>query len=90
MVTEEITFPVRVPSPVTVGLGIMTFTVTGRAAIFPIVADLLFPLQCRGTYRSAVSGKSQMIWIDQPLADGKIQELLLIKPENERKRILWF
>ena len=90
MVTEEIAFPVRVPSPVTVGLGIMTFTIAGRAAIFPTVADPLFPLLCRGPYRSAVSGKSQMIWIDQTHADGKIQELLLIKPENEGKRILWF
>ena len=30
MVTEEITFPMGVPSPVTIRLGIMTFTITGR------------------------------------------------------------
>ena len=30
MATREIAFPVRVPSPVTVGLGIMAFTVTGK------------------------------------------------------------
>ena len=90
MVTEEIGFPVRVPSPVTVGLGIMTFTVTERKAILPATSDPFFSLLCCGTDRSAVPGKSQMFRIDQSLADGKIQKLLLIKMENERKRILWF
>ena len=88
MVTEEIGFPVRVPSPVTVGLGIMAFTVTGRTAFLLTIADALFALLCGSTDRGAVTGKSQVPGINQPPVDGLVQKLLLIKPENEEKGIL--
>ena len=90
MVTEEIAFPVGVPSPVTVGLGIMAFTVTGKKPFFLTITERLFPLAGGSTDRSAVTGKSQMQGIDQAIANGGPQELLLIKPENEKKRILRF
>ena len=90
VVTEEITFPVGVPSPVTVRLGIMAFAVTESEAVFLTFTDSLFPLLRCGADRSAVPGKSQMIWPDQPLADGEIQKLLFIETENEGKRILRF
>ena len=88
VVSEEITFPVRVPSPVTVGLGIMAFTVTRRTAFVLTIANALFALLCGSTDRGAVTGKSQVPGINQPPVDGLVQELLLIKPENEEKGIL--
>ena len=90
MVTEKITFPMRVPSPVTVRLRIMASTVAGRAAFILTIADPLFPLLCGSTDRSAISGKGQMVGIDQSLADRRIQELLFIETENKKKRIFRF
>ena len=87
MVAEEITFPVGVPSPVTVGLGIMAFAVTRRTAFLLTIADALFALLCGSTDRGAVTGKGQVPGINQPPVDGLVQELLLIKPENEEKGI---
>ena len=60
VVTEEIRFPVGIPSPVTVRLGIMTLAVTGRTAFFLTIADPFFSLLCGSTDRSAIAGKSQM------------------------------
>ncbi|MBD9350165.1 MAG: hypothetical protein EGR50_02480 [Alistipes communis] len=51
---------------------------------------LLFSLLCGSPDRSAVTGKSQMLRINQSLLNGTIQELLLIKPENNGKRIFRF
>lgn len=90
MVAEEIAFPVGVPSPVAVGLGIMPFAATGRAAIFLTFTDPLFPLLCGSTDRSAVTGKGQMARNDQSFMDGQIEELLFIKAENKEKRISRF
>ena len=90
VVAEEIAFPMRVPSPVAVRLRIMAFAAAGRTAFFLAITDPFFPLLRGSADRSAVTGKSQMIWLDQPLADGEIQKLLLIKLENEGKRILRF
>ena len=90
VVAEEIAFPVGVPSPVAVRLGIMTSAVTGRTVIFPAVTDPLFALLSGSADRSAITGKSQMVWIDQPIADRELQELLLIKPGNKGKRIPGF
>ncbi len=87
VVAEEIAFPVGVPSPVTVGLGIMAFTVTGRTAFLLTMANALFALLCGSTDRGAVTGKGQVPGINQPPVDGLVQELLLIKPENEEKGI---
>ena len=42
------------------------------------------------TVSRAISGKGQMVGINQPLADRKIQELLLIETENKKKRIIRF
>ena len=87
VVTEEIAFPVGVPTPVAVRLGVMAFTVTGRTALFFTVTDALFPLLCSSTDRCAVTGKSQMTRINQSFMDRTIHELLFIKPENKGERI---
>lgn len=90
VVTEEITFPMGVPSPVTIRLGIMTFTITGRAAIFLAIANPFFPLLGSGADRGPVTGKSQMFRVNKSLRAGKGQELLVIKPEDEKEWICWF
>ena len=88
MVAEEIAFPVGVPSPVTVGLGIMTFTAAGRTALLVTVTNPFFPLLGGSPDGGTVTGKSQMARNDQAVVNGTVQELLLIKPENEGKGIL--
>ena len=90
VVTEEVAFPVGVPAPVAVRLGVKALTVTGREAFFPATADPLFPLLRGSTDRSAVTGKSQMVRVDQPFADRKIQELLPVELENKGERIFRF
>ena len=90
VVTEKIAFPVGVPSPVAVRLRIMTFAAAGRTAFFHTIADPLFALLCGSPDGGAVTSKSQMVWNNQFFLNRKIQKLLLIKPKNERKRILWF
>ena len=90
VVTEKIAFPVGIPAPVTVRLRIMAFAIAGRTAFILTVADPLFSLLCGSTDRGAISGKGQMVGIDQSLADRKIQELLLIETENKKKRIFRF
>ena len=79
-----------VPAPVAVRLGIMAFAVTGRTALFLTVTDPFFPLLCSSADRSTVTGKSHMLGIKQTFANGLIEELLLIKAENEGKRIFRF
>ena len=90
VVTEEIAFSVRVPAPVALWLRIMTFAGAGKASTFLTFAGVLFSLLCGSPDRSAVTGKSQMLRINQSLLNGTIQELLLIKPENNGKRIFRF
>ena len=90
VVTKKIAFPMGVPSPVAVWLRIMAFAATGRTAFFLAIADPFFPLLCGSPDRSAVTGKSQMVWVDQSFLNRTIQELLLIETENKRKRIFWF
>ena len=70
VVTEEIAFPMGVLSPVAVWLRIMAFAAAGRTAVFLTVADQSFPLLRGSPDRSAVTGKSQMFWIDQPNDPG--------------------
>ena len=90
VVAEEIAFPMGVPSPAAVWLRIMAFAAAGGTAVFLTIADAFFPLLRSSTDRSAVTGKSQMVWIDQSLLNRTIQELLLIKPKNKEKRIFRF
>ena len=90
VVTKEIAFPVGVPAPVTVWLGIVEFAVTGRAALFFTMTESFFPLLRSSTDRSAITSQSQMARIKEPFAAGKIQELLFIKLEDEIKRVLGF
>ncbi|WP_455056003.1 hypothetical protein [Merdimonas faecis] len=90
VVTEEVAFPVGIPSPVAVRLGIMALAVTGRTALFLAVTCALFPLLCSSPDRSAVTGKDQMIRIDQSFLDRKIQKLLLIEPKYKGKRLFRF
>ena len=79
VVAEEIAFPMGVPSPVAVRLRIMAFAAAGRTAFFLAIADPFFPLLCSSPDRSAVTGKSQMVRIDQSFLNRTIQELLPIK-----------
>ena len=90
VVTEKIAFPVGIPSPVAVWLGVMTFAVTGETAIFLTFTDSFFSLLCSSPDRSAVTGKDQMVWINLVFTDGKIQELLFIEAEDKIKRIYRF
>ncbi|MFQ7356323.1 MAG: hypothetical protein ACLROG_17305 [Coprococcus phoceensis] len=90
VVTEEITFPMGVPSPVTIRLGIMTFTITGRANHFPCNRKSVFSVAKHGADRGPVTGKSQMFRVNKSLRAGKGQELLVIKPEGEKEWICWF
>ena len=90
VVTKEIAFPMGVPSPAAVWLRIMAFAAAGRTAVFPAIADPFFSLLRSSTDRSAITGKSQMVWIDQSLLNRTIQELLLIKEKNKEKRIFRF
>ena len=54
---------------------------------YPYNRRYAFPLLCGSADRGAVTGKSQMILVDQPIADRKVQELLFIEPENKEERI---
>ncbi len=90
VVTKKIAFPMGVPSPAAVWLRIMAFAAAGRTAVLPAIADPFFSLLRSSTDRSAVTGKSQMVWNDQSLLNRTIQELLLIKPKNKEKRIFRF
>ena len=88
IVTKEVAFPMGIPSPVAVGLGIMAFTAAGRTALFPTVTEPFFPLLGGSPDGSAVTGKSQMARNDPAVVHGTIRELLLIKTENEEKWML--
>ena len=90
VVTEKVAFPMGVPSPVAVRLRIMAFAVARRTAVFLTIADPFFSLLRGSPDRSAVTGKSQMIRIDQSSVDGTIQELLFVETENKGKRIFRF
>ena len=84
VITEKITFPVRVPSPVTVRLRIMASAIAGRAAFILTITDPFFSLLCSSTDRGAITSKRQMVWIDHAFMDEKIQKLLLIEMENKK------
>ena len=84
VVTEEITFPMGVPSPVTSRLGIMTFTITGRAAIFRAIANPFFPLLGGGADRGPVTGKSQMFRVNKSLRAGKGHNKTRTSPAGHR------
>ena len=90
VVAEEIAFPMRVPSPVAVRLRIMAFAAAGRTAFFLAITDPFFPLLRGSADRSAVTGKSQMVWVNQSFLNRTLQELLLIETENKGKRIFLF
>ena len=90
VVTEKIAFPMGVPSPVAVRLGIQAFAAAGRTAIFLTIADPFFPLLSGSPYRGAIASKSHMVWVDQSFLNRTSQELLLIETENKGKRIFWF
>ena len=89
VVAEEIAFPVGVPAPVAVRLGIAAPAMAGATALFPAVAEPLLTLLCGGADGRAVTGKCQMCRIDQASADGLVQELLLVEPEDKGERIPW-
>ena len=90
VVTEKIAFPMGVPSPVAVRLGIQAFAAAGRTAIFLTIADPFFPLLSGSPYRGAIASKSHMVWVDQSFLNRTSQELLLIETENKGKRIFRF
>mgnify|MGYP007003812553 CR=1 FL=1 len=88
VVAEEIAFPVGVPSPVAVRLGIAASAAAGVTALFLTVAEALLTLLCGSADGRAVVGKGQMRGINQALADGAVQELLPVEPEDEGEEIL--
>lgn len=90
VVTKKVAIPMGIPSPVAVRLRITAFAVTGRTAIFLAVTDPFFSLLCSGADRSAVTGKGQMLGVNQSFLNRTIQELLMIKAKDEKKGILRF
>ena len=90
VVTEEIAFPMGVPSPVAVRLRIKAFAIAGRTAFFLTIADPFFSLLRSSPDRGTVTGKSQMFRVYEPFRAGNRQELLMIKAKDEKKRVLWF
>ena len=90
VVTEKVAFPMGVPSPIAVRLRIMAFAAAGRTAVFLTITDPFFPLLRGSADRSAVTGKSQMVWVNQSFLNRTIEELLMIKPKDEKKGILRF
>ena len=88
VVAEEIAFPVGIPSPVAVRLGIMALAVAGVTPFLLAVAEALPALLCGGADRRAVTSKGQTGRVDQAFADGLIQELLPVEPEDEGEGIL--
>ena len=90
VVAEEIAFPMRVPSPVAVRLRIMALAAAGRTAFFLAITDPFISLLRGSADRSTVTGKSQMVWVNQSFLNRTIQELLLIETENKGKRIFLF
>ena len=90
MVAEEIAFPVGVPSPVAVWLGITAFAAAGRGSVLLTAAGTFFSLLCSNADRGTVTGKGQMGRLDQPCADGLVKELLFVETENKKKRVLRF
>lgn len=90
VVTEEIAFPMGVPSPIAVRLRIMAFAIAERTAFFLTIADPFFPLLRSSPDRGAVTGKSQMFRVYESFRAGNGQELLVIKAKDEKKRVLWF
>ena len=87
VVTEEIAFPVGVPSPVTIRLRIRAFAAAGRAAFLLTITVPLFALLCGSADGSAIAGKSEVLRVDQSHTDRTVQELLLIEPEDQKERI---
>ena len=85
VVTKKVAIPMGIPSPVAVRLRITAFAVTGRTAIFLAVTDPFFSLLCSGADRSAVTGKGQMLGVNQSFLNRTIQELLMIKAKDEKK-----
>ena len=69
VVAEEVTFPVGVPSPVTVRLRVKTFATAMVGTIIRTVTQTFSALQCGSTDRSTITGKSQMVWINQSFPD---------------------
>lgn len=90
VVAEEITFPVGIPSPVTIRLGIQTFACTGSHCIFPAFADTFFPLLCRSADRGAITGKGKVFRVYKSLFYGFLKELCMVHLENKPERVLWF
>src|SRR5699024_1798969 len=76
VVTEEIAFPMRVPSPVAVRLRIMAFAAAGRTAFFLAIADPLLPVLGGGPAGRAVPGKGQRARMDKSFPNGRIRERL--------------
>ena len=90
MVAEEIAFPVGVPPPAAVRLGIMAFAVAGRISALLTTADPFFSLLCGGADRSTVTGKGQMCRINQSHVDGLIKKLLFVETESKKKWVIRF
>lgn len=89
-VAKEITFPERV--------SISSYSWVGNNGICGYKKNSLslynrkcaFPLMGSSTNRSDVTGKSQTVWVDQSIEDGKVQELLFIELKNKGEGLFGF
>ena len=90
MVDEKIDLPVRGPTPGGFRAGIMGFAGARRNAFFLAIKVPFFPPLRGRADRSTVTGKSQMVWVNQSFLNRTLQELLLIETENKGKRIFLF
>lgn len=68
----------------------MASAVTFQYSFFPAIADAFFPLFCSGTYRGAVTCKSQMLRVNKPVRNGFGKKLLVIKCKNKGKGMFRF
>lgn len=75
VVTKVMPFPVGIPANVAVGLVIDSVAHAVPDALFQTVTGAGLTLSGTGIDRCSIPGESEMIQVDQPLADGRIQEL---------------
>lgn len=88
VVTEEITFPMGVPFPVAVWLGIMAFAVTGRTSVLLAITGSFF--RCCVAVRTGVSSVARAGCSGLSVLCGWLQELLFVETKNKKKQVLRF
>lgn len=83
MVAIKITVPGRVPSDIAVRLGKFAFT---AAVLLSTGTDFFKPRPGLCADRRPITGKRNVIWVDESFVNGTVEELLRIKAENKGER----